>query len=75
MANAIANIKLLPVEDQTAWIRRMDPIKSGLDTALAGWKIAIDSENYDDLNANRQQFKNLKNELLDLLLDMAQKIG
>lgn len=75
VANAIANIKLLPIEDQKAWVQRVDPIKSGMDTALTAWKIAIDSENYEDLDANRQQFKNLKNELLDVLVDLAGKIG
>lgn len=75
VANAIANIKLLAVEDQKAWVMRVDPIKSGMDTALTAWKIAIDSENYEDLNANRDQFKALKNELLDVLVDLAAHVG
>lgn len=73
--NIMANIKLMPIEDRAAWISRAEPIKNATDTALAGWKMAIDAGNYDDLSSQRQQFKALKNELLDLLFDMAQKVG
>jgi len=74
MSNLMANIKLMPLEDQKKWITRVDPIKEGIDSALAGWKLAIGSGNWEDLDANRAEFKRLKNELLDLILDVSKLI-
>lgn len=75
VSNLMENIKLLPVESQQAWIMRADPIKNGIDTVLAAWKLSIDTGSYDELDAHRQDFKNMKNELLDLLFDIGKVIG
>jgi len=75
LSNTMANIKLFPVKEQRVWIIRADPIKQGVDSALAGWKLAVDSEDWVDLNANREEFKRLKNELLDLVFELGKLIG
>jgi len=73
--NIIANIKLMPVEEQKAWIQRVDPLKTSIDSALALWKEAVGLENYEDVNAQRAEFKRIKNQLLDLLLRVSEPLG
>jgi len=75
LENLMANIPLMPKEEQAGYIGKADVIKRGADTSLAGWKLAIESESYAELSANREGFKNMKNQLIDLLVEIAGKIG
>lgn len=75
VANVIANIRLLPADQQKAWVQRFDPIKTGMDATLAGWKLKLDSGDYDTLDQNRAEFKRLKNEMLDVLFDVGKLFG
>lgn len=75
LSNLMANITLLPQAEQQKWIQRADPIKESVDTALAGWKLAVESEDWATLNENRAEFKRLKNKLIDVVLELSQQIG
>lgn len=69
--NLMSNVALLSAEQKQEWIPKADKIKQSADAALSGWKLAIDSEDYAELSANRQKFKLLKNDLVDLLATLA----
>lgn len=66
-----ANIALFPEEQKKSFIQKADPVIRASRTTLSGVKTAIDAQNWAELNAKRSEFKRLKNELLDIVLELA----